>query len=109
LDPDSLILLMVQKSSDHLLRLGIYPIIYRVLYIHPRWLFGISEPSTPTVEVGNLSHYLETQMSLVLIGKDLFFGGKTKDKWVPGICIVGFYTSQWLAAFLNHEHYDHHF
>ena len=44
------ILLMLQKSGDHLLRLVVYPIIYNVLYIyihtHPRWLFGISEPST---------------------------------------------------------------
>ena len=28
----------------HQLRLVVYPVIYRVL--HPRWLFGISEPST---------------------------------------------------------------
>jgi len=32
LDP-SFILLMVQKSGDHQLRLVVYPIIYRVLYI----------------------------------------------------------------------------
>ncbi len=41
----SLILLMVQKSGVHQLRLVVYPILYRVL-IHPRWLFGIFEPST---------------------------------------------------------------
>ena len=29
----------------------------------------------------------ETQMSLVLIGKGPCFGGKTKDKWVPGMWI----------------------
>ena len=30
------ILLMVQKSGDHQLRLVVYPIIYRV-YLHPKW------------------------------------------------------------------------
>ena len=41
----SSIRLMVQKSGDHQLRLVVYPGIYRV-FIHPKWLFGISEPST---------------------------------------------------------------
>ena len=35
------ILLMVQKSGVHQLRLVVYPIIYKALYF-PRWLFGIS-------------------------------------------------------------------
>jgi len=29
------LLLMVQKSSDHQLRLAVYPMIYQVLYIQP--------------------------------------------------------------------------
>ena len=42
-----LLLLMVQKSSVHHLRLVVdNPIIFRAFYIHPKWLFGISEPST---------------------------------------------------------------
>ena len=39
------ILLMVQKSGDHQLRLVVYPIIYKVLYI-PSGERRISEPST---------------------------------------------------------------
>ena len=35
------------KSGFKRLRLGsVYPMIYRALDIHPRWLFGVSEPST---------------------------------------------------------------
>ena len=37
------ILLMVQKSGDHQLRLVVYPIIYRVLAPSKRWLFRVSE------------------------------------------------------------------
>ena len=32
---------MVQKSAVHQLRLVAYPIIYKV-FVHLRWLFGIS-------------------------------------------------------------------
>ena len=39
---------MVQKSDDHQLRLVVHPIISNV-FLHPRWLFGISEPSTVIV------------------------------------------------------------
>ena len=39
------ILLMVQKSGVHQLRLVVYHITYRG-FIHSRWLCGISEPST---------------------------------------------------------------
>ena len=38
-------MLMVLKSGGHQLRLVVYPIILEG-FIHPRWLFGISEPST---------------------------------------------------------------
>ena len=34
---------MVQTSGEHQLRLVVYHIVYKVLYL--RWLFGISEPS----------------------------------------------------------------
>ena len=44
-----LILLMVQKSGDHQLRLVVHPIIYS-FFLHPRWLFGISEPSTVSLD-----------------------------------------------------------
>ena len=37
--------LMVQKSGDHQLRLVVLS-HYLQGFIHPRWLFGISEPST---------------------------------------------------------------
>ena len=40
---------MVHKSGDHHVEVGslsmFIPIIYKV-FIHPTWLFGISEPST---------------------------------------------------------------
>ena len=39
------ILLMVQKSGLHQLRLVIYP-HYLQVFVHPRWLFGIAELST---------------------------------------------------------------
>ena len=42
----SIILLMVQKSGDHQLRLVVYPIIYRVLAPSQVVGLGISEPST---------------------------------------------------------------
>ena len=42
---DSVILLMVQKSVDHQLKLVDYP-HYLQASFHPRWFFGISEPST---------------------------------------------------------------
>ena len=42
-----LVVLMVQKSSFHQLRLVVYlSMIYRVWTTSKRWLFGISEPST---------------------------------------------------------------
>ena len=40
------ILLMVQKSGVHQLRLVVYPIMYDGFCTSNRWLFGISEPST---------------------------------------------------------------
>ncbi len=40
----SMILLMVQKSGKLTSWYGTDPI--KVLLLHPRWLFGISEPST---------------------------------------------------------------
>ena len=36
---------MLQKFGVYQLSLVVYPIIYKV-FVHPRWLFGISEPST---------------------------------------------------------------
>ena len=38
----SLILLMVQKSGVHQLRLVVYPPVSYNVFLHPRWLFGIS-------------------------------------------------------------------
>ena len=42
-------LLMVQKSGDHQLRLVVEIYHYLQGFIHPRWLFGISEPSTVSI------------------------------------------------------------
>ena len=39
------------RNSANQLRLVAYPIIYRG-FIHPRWLFGISEPSTVVLGKG---------------------------------------------------------
>ena len=47
---------MVQKSGVHQLRLVVYPIIYRVLYIQPVVGLGISQPSTsPMGSVGSMA------------------------------------------------------
>ena len=40
------------RNSANQLRLVIYPIIYRG-FIHRRWLFGISEPSTVLLGKGH--------------------------------------------------------
>ena len=40
------LLLMVQKSGVHQLRLVVCPIIFDGFYTSKRWFFGISEPST---------------------------------------------------------------
>ena len=37
---------MLQKSGDHQLRLVDFLPLFTFGFIHPRWLFGISEPST---------------------------------------------------------------
>ena len=44
------ILLMVQKSGKHLLRLVVYPILYRVKIHHPSWLAGILPSTVPMVK-----------------------------------------------------------
>ena len=47
------ILLMVQKSGSHQLRLVVYPIIYKVLYLHGCW-----SPNFWTINSISLSTYL---------------------------------------------------
>ena len=52
----TLILLMVQKSGDHQLRLVVYPIIYKVLYI-PGGCLGFL-PSTVGILLYNYDGYI---------------------------------------------------
>ena len=47
---------MVRKSGKNHLRLVIHPIICK-FFLHPRWLFGISEPSIVLLD---LWHFLVT-------------------------------------------------
>ena len=41
-----MILLMVQKSGFHQLRLEVDLPLFTRFFAHPGWLFGVSEPST---------------------------------------------------------------
>ena len=68
------ILLMVQKSGIHQLRLVVYPIFYRV-FIHPRWLVGF-QPSTVS-----LHFFWELSLVLfVMLGKYPCFIGEISPK-----------------------------
>ena len=52
------LLLMVQKSGDHLLRLVVCPIIYKVFFAPSQVVIaGISEPSTVSQLVGGLNPF----------------------------------------------------
>ena len=51
-----------KSSYCNQLRLVVYPIIYRILY--PRWLFGISEPSTVLSKSGQSQHKLRAKPKL---------------------------------------------
>ena len=69
---DELLLLMVQKSGDHQLRLVVVLSLFPRFEHHPRWLFGISEPSTVC------SEHIEHEF--------------TGDTWVRGVEFdVGFF------------------
>ena len=57
-----MILLMVQNSRIHQLRLVVYPIIYRALYIQTVVGLGISEPST----VGVVTYLHEVPLEKLL-------------------------------------------
>ena len=45
-----LVLLMVQKSGDHQFEVGSSSDYFTGVFLHPRWLFGISEPSTVSLD-----------------------------------------------------------
>ena len=59
-------LLMLQKSCDHQLRLALYPIIYRV-FLHPRWLLGISSINS-RIHVAGIFTYTNDWFLDVLMG-----------------------------------------
>ena len=48
-----MVLLLMEEILLHQLRLVVYPVIYKV-FLHPNWLFGISEPSTVSQPLGLL-------------------------------------------------------
>ena len=64
---ERVILLMVQKSGDHQLRLVVYPIIYSV-FIHPRWL-----------GMGFLNHQQYEFSTRALLKRSMFY-------FFPGRC-----------------------
>ena len=63
------------------LRLVVYPVIYDRFQHHPRWLFGISEPSTVSLKIvtffwgeGFDAHLYMSYMFFEVANVNCFFG-----------------------------------
>ena len=80
------ILLMVQKSGVHQLRLVVYPIIYDGFCTSNRWLFGISEPSTVVLAAKNQHQAFPNDFFwfrwLYGVGKSIFGAPPKTSPWM---------------------------